>query len=279
MRIDSHHHLWDLNGTPREWLAGDVLEPINRTFTMDDFRRERAGAKIDSSILVQSATSYDELNEMFEIAQEDESIAGLVAWIDMSSADALERLSKYLDLPGAEKLVGIRDGAQGRTDTGWLSSEQVVKNVNKLAAELLTFDLLVDPPHLPASIELVRQVPDNLFVLDHIGKPNIAKGEISEWTNMINGLAAFENVLCKVSGLITEADWKSWEQKQFSPYFQVILEAFGADRIMFGSDWPVCKLAGSYDEVVALAEFLVADLSDSEKSKFWSGNAEKAYAI
>lgn len=279
MRIDSHHHLWDLNGTPREWLSGDVLEPINRTFTMEDFRSERASANIDSSVLVQSATSYDELNEMFEIAQNDESIAGLVAWIDMSSADALDRLSKYLDLPGAEKLVGIRDGAQGRTDTGWLASAQVVKNVKKLSDELLVFDLLVDPPHLPASVELVRQVPDNLFILDHIGKPNIAKGEISDWTKVIKELAASENVFCKVSGLVTEAEWRSWERKQFLPYFQVILEAFGSDRIMFGSDWPVCKLAGSYDEVVGLAEFLVADLSESEKSKFWSENAEKAYSI
>lgn len=279
MRIDSHHHLWDLNGTPREWLSGNVLDPINRTFTMGDFRRERAGAKIDSSILVQSATSYDELNEMFEIAQIDDSVAGLVAWIDMSSADSLERLSRYLDLPGADKLVGIRDGAQGRTDTGWLSGEQVVKNVKKLAAKPLTFDLLVDPSHLPASVELVRQAPDNLFVLDHIGKPNIATSEILDWTEMINELAAFENVFCKVSGLITEADWNSWEQQQFLPYFQVTLEAFGSDRIMFGSDWPVCKLAGSYDQVVTLAEFLVSDLSESEKSKFWGENAKKAYAL
>jgi len=279
MRIDSHHHLWDLKGTPREWIAGDVLAPINRTFTMEDFRRERAAAHIDSSILVQSATSYDEMPEMFEIAQNDESVVGLVAWIDMSATDAIERLEKYLDLPGAEKLVGIRDGAQGRTDVGWLASKQVIRNVKKLSDEFLTFDLLVDPPHLPASVELVRQVPDNLFVLDHIGKPNIAKGEIAEWTKIIKELAKLENVFCKVSGMVTEADWKSWEEREFVPYFEVILEAFSTNRIMFGSDWPVCKLAGTYDEVVALAEKLVSGLSDSEKSKFWSENAEKAYAI
>lgn len=279
MRIDTHHHLWDLKGTPREWLAGEVLEPINRTFSMEDFLRERSSVNIDQSILVQSATSYDELKEMFDVAQGHDSVVGLVAWIDMSAKDCLDRLEKYLDLPGAERLVGIRDGAQGRTDTGWLSSSIVIENVKKLASDSLTFDLLVDPPHLPASVELVRAVPDNIFILDHIGKPNIAKGEIADWAKVIKELAKSENVFCKVSGMVTEADWKSWEKKDFIPYFETVLEAFGVDRIMYGSDWPVCKLAASYDQVAELAEFLIADLSDGEKSKFWSENAQNAYAI
>jgi len=282
MRIDSHHHLWDLEIAQRGWLAGEVLAPINRTFSMDDFYAERASAKIDKSILVQTLSDYDEMKEFFNVAANHESIVGVVAWIDTSKSDCFEKLETYLDLPGANKLVGIRDGAQGRRDTGWLSSDQVVKNVSQLVQEGLTFDLLVDPPHLAASAKLVKQCPDTTFILDHIGKPNIGKGddgELKEWSNLIQNLAANQNVFCKVAGMVTEANWKSWENQNFKRYFDVILNSFGTERIMFGSDWPVCKLAASYDQVAKLAEFLVAELSTTEKEKFWSLNALKAYGI
>jgi L-fuconolactonase len=282
MRVDSHHHLWDLDIAPRGWLAGDVLAPINRTFSMDDFYAERASAKIDKSILVQTLPDYDEMKEFFNVATNHDSVIGVVAWIDMSNSDCFENLEKYLDLPGANKLVGIRDGAQGRTDTQWLSSDQVVKNVSQLVPEGLTFDLLVDPPHLAASAKLVEQCPDTTFILDHIGKPNIGKGddgELKEWAKLIENLAANQNVFCKVSGMVTEANWQDWKNDDFKRYFDVVLNSFGIDRIMYGSDWPVCKLAASYEQVANLAEYLVADLSESEKEKFWSLNALKAYGI
>ena len=282
MRVDSHHHLWDLDIAPRGWLAGDVLAPINRTFSMDDFYAERASAKIDKSILVQTLSDYAEMKEFFNVAENHESIVGVVAWIDTSKSDCFEKLETYLDLPGANKLVGIRDGAQGRTDTEWLVSEQVVKNVTQLVQEGLTFDLLVDPPHLAASAKLVKQCPDTTFVLDHIGKPNIGKGdngELKEWSKLIEDLAANQNVSCKVSGMVTEANWQTWKNDDFKRYFDVVLNSFGIDRIMYGSDWPVCKLAASYEQVANLAEYLVADLSESEKEKFWSLNALKAYGI
>jgi L-fuconolactonase len=282
MRVDSHHHLWDLDIAPRGWLAGDVLAPINRTFSMDDFYAERASAKIDKSILVQTLPDYDEMKEFFNVAANHDSVIGVVAWIDMSKSDCFENLEKYLDLPGANKLVGIRDGAQGRTDTQWLSSDQVVKNVSQLVPKGLTFDLLVDPPHLAASAKLVEQCPDTTFILDHIGKPNIGKGddgELKEWAKLIENLAANQNVFCKVSGMVTEANWQDWKNDDFKRYFDVVLNSFGIDRIMYGSDWPVCKLAASYEQVANLAEYLVADLSESEKEKFWSLNALKAYGI
>jgi L-fuconolactonase len=282
MRVDSHHHLWDLDIAPRGWLAGDVLAPINRTFSMDDFYAERASAKIDKSILVQTLPDYDEMKEFFNVATNHDSVIGVVAWIDMSKSDCFENLETYLDLSGASKLVGIRDGAQGRTDTQWLSSDQVVKNVSQLVPEGLTFDLLVDPPHLAASAKLVEQCPDTTFILDHIGKPNIGKGddgELKEWAKLIENLAANQNVFCKVSGMVTEANWQDWKNDDFKRYFDVVLNSFGIDRIMYGSDWPVCKLAASYEQVANLAEYLVADLSESEKEKFWSLNALKAYGI
>jgi L-fuconolactonase len=222
------------------------------------------------------------MKEFFNVAANHDSVIGVVAWIDMSKSDCFENLEKYLDLPGANKLVGIRDGAQGRTDTQWLSSDQVVKNVSQLVQEGLTFDLLVDPPHVAASAKLVKQCPDTTFILDHIGKPNISKGddgELKEWSNLIQNLAANQNVFCKVSGMVTEANWKSWENQNFKRYFDVILNSFGTERIMYGSDWPVCKLAASYDQVAQLAEFLVVELSATEKEKFWSLNALKAYGI
>jgi L-fuconolactonase len=282
MRIDSHHHLWDLAISPRPWLAGEVLAGISRTFSMDDFYKERATAGIDQSILVQTISEYDEMKEFFAVAAEHESVVGVVAWIDMSSTDCFQHLEKYLDLPGADRLVGIRDGAQGRPDAQWLAGDQIVANARKLAEKNLAFDLLVDPTNLAASTHLVKNCSDTTFVLDHIGKPNVGKGdkgELAAWSQSIRQLAANKNVYCKVSGMVTEADWKSWEEKDFNPYFDVVLSAFGVDRIMYGSDWPVCKLAASYEQVAKLAEYLIQDLSPSEKEKFWALNAKKAYGI
>jgi L-fuconolactonase len=282
MRIDSHHHLWDLAISPRSWLAGEVLTDINRTFSMDDFYKERASSGIDQSILVQTIPEYDEMKEFFAVAAEHDSVVGVVAWIDMSSTDCFQHLEKYLDLPGADRLVGIRDGAQGRADANWLAGDQIVANARKLAEKELVFDLLVDPSNLAASTHLVTHCPDTTFVLDHIGKPNIAKGdqgELAAWSHSINELAKSKNVSCKISGMVTEADWKAWEEKDFKRYFEVVLNAFGADRIMYGSDWPVCKLAATYEQVAKLAEHLIQDLSPSEKEKFWALNAKKAYGI
>ena len=282
MRIDSHHHLWDLAISPRPWLAGDMLAGISRTFSMKDFYAERASAQIDQSILVQTISEYDEMKEFFAVAAEHESVVGVVAWIDMSSTDCFQQLEKYLDLPGADRLVGIRDGAQGRADAQWLAGDQIAVNARKLAEKDLAFDLLVDPSNLAASTQLVSRCPDTTFVLDHIGKPNIAKGDQSElatWSHSINELAKNKNVSCKISGMVTEADWKVWEEKDFKRYFDVVLNAFGADRIMYGSDWPVCKLAATYEQVAELAEFLIQDLSPSEKEKFWALNAKKAYGM
>ena len=282
MRIDSHHHLWDLAISPRPWLAGEMLAGIKRTFSMKDFYSERASAQIDQSILVQTISEYDEMKEFFAVAAEHESVVGVVAWIDMSSTDCLQQLEKYLDLPGADRLVGIRDGAQGRADAQWLAGDQIAVNARKLAEKDLAFDLLVDPSNLAASTQLVSHCPDTTFVLDHIGKPNIAKGdqgELAAWSHSINELAKNKNVSCKISGMVTEADWKAWEEKDFKRYFDVVLNAFGADRIMYGSDWPVCKLAATYEQVAQLAEYLTPDLSSSEKEKFWALNAKKAYGI
>ena len=282
MRIDSHHHLWDLAISPRPWLAGEMLAGISRTFSMKDFYAERASAQIDQSILVQTISEYDEMKEFFAVAAEHESVVGVVAWIDMSSTDCFQQLEKYLDLPGAERLVGIRDGAQGRADAQWLAGDQIAVNARKLAENDLAFDLLVDPSNLAASTQLVSHCPDTTFVLDHIGKPNIAKGdqgELAAWSHSINELAKNKNVSCKISGMVTEADWKAWEEKDFKRYFDVVLNAFGADRIMYGSDWPVCKLAATYEQVAQLAEYLIQDLSPSEKEKFWALNAKKAYGI
>ena len=282
MRIDSHHHLWDLAISPRPWLAGEMLAGIKRTFSMKDFYSERASAQIDQSILVQTISEYDEMKEFFAVAAEHESVVGVVAWIDMSSTDCFQQLEKYLDLPGADRLVGIRDGAQGRADAQWLAGDQIAVNARKLAEKDLAFDLLVDPSNLAASTQLVSHCPDTTFVLDHIAKPNIAKGdqgELAAWSHSINELAKNKNVSCKISGMVTEADWKAWEEKDFKRYFDVVLNAFGADRIMYGSDWPVCKLAATYEQVAQLAEYLIQDLSSSEKEKFWALNAKKAYGI
>jgi len=278
-RVDSHHHLWDLSKNERTWLAGDSLTPINRTFRISDYENAVAQSGISKSILVQTIADYRELDEFFEVAVSSETVAGVVSWIDMSAADCFDKLrssTRYQDLP---KLVGIRDGAQGRTNREWLASKQLVQNVKLLAKKNLVFDLLVDPTNLPSAIELVKQCPETVFVLDHIGRPAISKQEHQPWQNLIQSLAKYENVFCKVSGMITEADWATWQPSDIQPYFAHVLESFSSSRIMFGSDWPVSLLAGSYESVANLAADFVSTLSNSEQELFWFGTATRVYRL
>jgi L-fuconolactonase len=279
MKIDSHHHLWDLSVRDQDWITGEALSPIRRNFSMEDLRDATKNLGINKTVVVQTVTNYGETPELLDIALNDEMVAGVVGWLDVSSAEAIVQLDKYQTHSGAAYMKGIRDIVQDNPDSNYLARPQVIKNVQELGRRGLAFDILTKTPELKGAIELVKQCPDVQFVLDHISKPYIAKKEFEPWRSLIKEIASFENVVCKVSGMVTEADWNNWNEKDFTPYFEIILNTFGANRLMFGSDWPVCTLAGSYEEVFGLANFLTENLSKSEVESFWSDCANRAYKL
>ena len=279
MKIDSHHHIWDLSIRDQDWIVGESLAPIRRNFLMSDYKEAVKPFGIEKSVIVQTVTTYDETPELLAIAETDEMVAGIVGWLDMSANDAILHLDHYLTLPGASHLKGIRDIVQDHPDSNYLARPQVDKNVKELGKRGLAYDILTKTPELPGAIELVKNNSDVQFILDHISKPYISKKEFEPWRTLITEIAKFENVVCKVSGIVTEADWKNWKIEDIKPYFDIILENFGANRLMYGSDWPVCTLAGSYSEVFNLAENLAQELSPTEKTSFWFGCANRAYHL
>ena len=279
MRIDSHHHIWDLSVRNQSWISGEAMQPIRRNFNMTDLREAMAGANIEKTILVQTVTDYAETPELLELATKDELIAGVVGWLQIDAPDAIEHLREYLDLPGAEYLKSIRDIAQDHPDSNYLGKSETISNVRKLGDFGIAYDLLTKTPELAGATALVKACPDVQFIMDHISKPYIAKGEMEPWKTLISDLAKLPNVVCKVSGLVTEANWYGWKREDFLPYINHLLEIFTPDRLMFGSDWPVATLGGSYLEVVKLAEDLTLGLSPSEKAAFWSGTAAHAYSL
>ena len=279
MKIDSHHHIWDLSIRDQDWIVGESLAPIRRNFLMSDYKEAVKPFGIEKSVIVQTVTTYDETPELLAIAETDEMVAGIVGWLDMSADDAILQLDHYQTLPGAAYLKGIRDIVQDHPDSNYLARPQVDKNVKELGKRGLAYDILTKTPELFGAIELAKNNSDVQFVLDHISKPYISKREFEPWRSLIKEIAKYENVVCKVSGIVTEADWKNWNIEDIKPYFDIILENFGANRLMYGSDWPVCTLAGSYVEVFNLAENLAQELSPTEKESFWSGCANRAYRL
>jgi L-fuconolactonase len=279
MRIDSHHHIWDLSVRDQEWIAGEAMQPIRRNFSISDLEDVASASRVDRTILVQTVTDYAETPELLAIAQSEQLVGAVVGWLKIDAQDATEHLQRYLDLPGAEYLKGIRDIAQDHPDPNYLAKPETISNVRALGKFGITYDLLTKVPELPAAIKLVSACPDVQFVMDHISKPRIAKQEIEPWKSLMTELASFPNVFCKVSGLVTEANWEEWELKDFKPYVDHVIEIFTPQRLMFGSDWPVANLGGTYSEIVQLAEALISGLSPSESESFWHRSASVAYHL
>jgi len=280
MRIDSHHHLWDLSIRPQDWMVGDGMDPVRRNFDANDLRNAIAGTGIERTILVHATTTNAETLELLALAEVDPTIVGVVGWLQIDSPSAIADCEKYLQAPGASYLKGIRDVAQDLPDSNYLANPQSIATVQQLGKMGLTYDILTKTPELKAAIELVKACPDVQFVLDHISKPYIAKAEIEPWKSLITELASFENVSCKVSGMVTEAQWKIWKTKDFAPYVDHIITSFTPQRLMFGSDWPVALLAASsYSEVVQLAEALTEKFNQTESELFWAKNAQSVYKV
>ena len=279
MRIDSHHHVWDLSVRPQTWMKGDELKPISRSILMDELEPELEKAKIDFTVIVQTVPTPDETPEFLDLSLTHPKICAVVGWLDLESIDIRPQLEKYLSHPGAKNLVSIRDIAQDKPDPNWFLREDVIKNIHRIAEYGLTFDILSKPSQLAAAVEMVKQTPKNTFVLDHISKPYIAKNEMQPWADQISEIALHENVFVKVSGLFTEANWHNWNHQTFAPYLNHILNTFTPARMMFGSDWPVCLLAATYTDTINLMEEYVKEFSVSEQELFWANTAKRAYKL
>ena len=280
MKIDSHHHLWDLSVRPQTWMVGDNMDPVRRNFDVSDLREAISGTDIEKTILVHATTTHEETYEMLELAEKDSLIIGVVGWLQIDSPNAIAECEKYLAARGGSYLKGIRDVAQDLPDSNYLAKPQSIATVQELGKMGLVYEILTKTPELQAGIDLVRACPDVQFVLDHISKPYISRQELEPWKSLISELAQFENVSCKISGMVTEANWNVWETSDFVPYVDHIIESFTPQRIMFGSDWPVALLATErYSDVVRLAESVTSQLSESEKRSFWGAHATQKYKV
>jgi L-fuconolactonase len=274
LKIDAHHHIWDYDPVQHAWID-DTMAVIQRSFTPGDMEPLLQEAGIDGTVLVQVNQNLRENMVFTEAAEANPFIKGVVGWVDLLAADLEDQLDELRDLP---KLKGFRHIAQAEP-ADYLSRSEVVRGIRQLGKYGFTYDILVMPNQLEAAIELVRTCPAQPFVLDHIAKPYIKAGEIDAWRKLMYMLGAMDNCYCKISGIITEADWHSWTPEQIRPYLDVALEAFGSRRLMFGSDWPVCLVAGSYRQVVNLAADYVQNLSVQEQQDFWGGNAIRFYGL
>lgn len=280
MKIDAHHHLFDFAKDPYDWIVGDAMAPIKRDFTMADLRAEVQATSITNTILVHATGTHQETHDMLTLAAQDDMVVAVVGWLDVQSPESLAVCDQYLAHPAAGYLKGIRDIAQDNPNPNYLATSQAIATVRGIGKRGLVYEILTKTPELKAGIELVRACPDMQFVLDHISKPYISRQEFEPWKSLISELASHSNVACKISGLVTEANWKKWKVSDFTPYIDHVIESFSPARLMFGSDWPVALLgAENYSEIVHLAESVTACFSPSEKQGFWSENARSVYKI
>jgi L-fuconolactonase len=275
--IDAHHHVWDLAVRDQPWLAPSEHAAIRRTFTLDDLRPAAAAAGVTATVVVQTVTEAAETPELLLLADTDPLVAGVVGWTDLMSAAVADEIAALRACRGGGYLASIRHQVQSEPDKDWLRRPDVIAGLRAVADAGLAYDLVVLPDQIPAASYAARAVPDLVFVLDHAGKPAIGSG-IEEWRTDIAEFAAEPNTVCKLSGLATEAPLNVLPEA-FGAVADVVLESFGANRVMFGSDWPVCLLASDYAGVLALARMLTAGLSGAERAAVFYGTAARVYRI
>lgn len=278
-RVDAHHHLWDLAARPQEWLAGEDMAPIRRDFTASDLAVAAASAGVERTVLVQVLPDLDETAEFLALAADSPLIAGVVGWADLTSPAVADDLARLREGPGGGLLVGVRHLVQGEADPRWLVRPNVLAGLRAVRDAGLVYDLLTLPHQLSAAVEAVRAVPDLRFVLDHLSKPDIAGGAVEPWAGRLRALAGEPNVVAKVSGLVTEAHRAKWTVADLRPYVDIALEAFGPDRLLAGSDWPVCLLAADYARVFAATGELLSGCSAHEVDQVLGGTAVRAYGL
>jgi len=275
MKIDSHHHFWRYSAEQYGWIS-DEMDELRRDFLPADLEAEIQAAGIDGVVSVQARQSKAETADLLALAREHDFIRGVVGWAplaDPNVGDALDRWS------GEAKLRAVRHVVQDEPDDFFILGDDFNRGVSKLESRGLLYDILIFEKHLPQTIAFVDRHPNQPFVLDHIAKPRIGEGSIEAWRGDIARLAERENVACKISGMATEADWKTWSEDQMRPYLDAVLESFGPRRLMFGSDWPVCLVATRYGRWVDTVKNWADRLSADEQARIWGETAAEVYGL
>jgi L-fuconolactonase len=275
MKIDSHHHFWRYNPTEYGWI-NDAMRVIGLDFLPPDLQREIENVGIDGVVSVQARQTLDETRWLIDLAEQYDFIRGVVGWVPLVQPE----IRTYLDeLKSRPHLKGVRHVVQDEPNDDYILREDFNAGVRALADYNLVYDILIYERHLPQAIEFVDRHPNQVFVLDHLAKPRAKEKKLEPWQTNISRLAERENVFCKLSGLVTEADWNDWTDAQLSVYLDTVLEAFGPRRLMFGSDWPVCLLASSYSKWYEVANGFCAKLSSAEQARIFGETAIEAYRL
>jgi L-fuconolactonase len=272
--IDSHQHFWRYSAAEYPWIPVD--SPLQRDWLPADLESLQRPIGFDGSVAVQARQSLEETHWLLDLADAHPRVLGVVGWADLRAPGLDDVLHA---LAARQRLRGLRHVAQDEPDDEFLARPEFIRGVGRLHAFGLAYDILIYPRQLPAALRLVESLPDQTFILDHVAKPYIRKGEIQPWRDQIRALAAHPKVFCKVSGMVTEADHARWTPEQLQPYVDVVMDAFGPGRLMFGSDWPVCLLGASYARWFEAASGLLKGLSPADRAAVFGGNAQQAYGL
>ena len=274
MKIDAHQHFWTYDPVNFAWLT-DEMAGIRRSFQPEDLRPILAYHEFDGCVLVQVNQTEEETLRFHDLARENDFIRGVVGWTDLFADQLEERLQAYRELP---KVKGFRHIVQGEP-VGFMRDPGFVTSVRQLGRYDFTYDILIYPHQLKDAVFIARACPDTRFVLDHMAKPQIREKKVTQWTNYIQTLAACPNVVCKVSGMVTEANYRHWEKEDFYIYLDMVLNAFGTERLLYGSDWPVCLVAATYEEQLDIVESYFSGLSAAEQAGIFGENANRVYRL
>lgn len=280
LNVDSHHHFWDTSD-PRfdyYWMTDD-LAAIRGRYGPAELRPWLVANSIARTVVVQTIPNLEETRGFLATAAATDFVAGVVGWVDLTDSAVGDTIAELQARPDGNKLVSIRHQAHDEADPEWLVRPDVKRGITAVLRAGLAYDVLVRSRELPAARALIESIPDGRFVVDHIAKPNIKEREIEPWASRMRPLADHPGVFVKVSGMITEADWGAWTPDDLVPYVERLLEWFGPERLMFGSDWPVCQLAGTYSQVHAAALHAIGSVSDAERDRIMGGTAAEAYRL
>jgi len=274
MKIDSHQHFWEYDPKRHEWID-ESMKRIRRNFLPADLKPLLDDAGIDGCVAVQADESLRETDFLLDLADQNPWIKGVVGWADLGANNLNETLDNY---SSKTSLKGFREILQGR-DPEYMLREEFIRGIQTIGKAGYTYDILVFPHHLKATLELVKKCPEQAMVIDHLAKPYIKKGEWKEWKKEMSPIAERENILCKISGMVTEADWAKWTPETLLPYMEIALELFGPERCMFGSDWPVCLVAGEFEQVFSTVVDFTSSLSNSEQKLILGETATQFYNL
>jgi L-fuconolactonase len=274
-KIDAHQHFWKFDPVRDSWIT-EEMDVIRRDFLPQDLMHILMHNHMEGCIAVQASQTEKENQFLIDLAATNPFIKGIVGWVDLQASDVEDRLKYYSK---HDKVVGFRHVLQGEPQRDFMLREEFLRGVSLLGKYEFTYDILVFPDQLAYTADFVARFPGQRFVIDHIAKPDIKNQEVKNWERAIREVAKCPNVHCKVSGMVTEANWYAWEEEDFKPYMDVVFDAFGVERLMFGSDWPVCMVAGGYNRVIKMVRHYTTHLTDLEKALFWGGNALKFYGI